>query len=140
MGRRNIAIASLLVCAIYLHGCRTVNTVEPAQPVAQPQIVDDKRIDTDSSLRRKATVVQVREATVGNGLLKIQVEILNRRNSRQQVDYRFEWVDSDGMVVDTPMSRWTQISLAGKESVWITGVAPTPRTVDFRLKLIEPKD
>ncbi len=82
-------------------------------------------------------MLQIRETTVGNGLLKIQAEILNTTSSRKRVNYRFDWIDNAGMVIDTPLSNWKPLSLAGKESGFITSVAPTPRAVDFRLKLIE---
>jgi len=128
------------VILLAMISCRTVNTVERADPRATPHVVHDARITTDSSLSQKAAVLQIRETKVGNGLLKIQAEILNRTSSRKRVNYRFDWIDESGMVIDTPLSSWKPLSLAGKESMFISSVAPTPRAVDFRLKLIEASD
>ncbi len=117
--------------------CRTVNTVERADPRATPTVIRDSRIITDPSLNKKSAVLQIRETRVGNGLLKIQAEILNRTSSRKRINYRFDWIDDAGMVIDSPLTNWKSLSLAGKESRFISSVAPTPRAVDFKLKLIE---
>jgi uncharacterized protein YcfL len=129
----------LLLSLVFIAGCQTVNTVERAEPRAEKVIVDDRRINTDETLKQRAAVVQLNEATVGNGLLKIQVELLNRTDARQLVNYRFDWIDNAGMQVDTSLSNWKAVSLAGKESKLISAVAPTPDAVDFRLSLIERK-
>ena len=136
MGYRILSM-TLFIVTIFMIGCKTVNTAERAAPRATAQVVQDHRVVTDSSLANKGLIVQIREATAGGNLLKIQAEIVNTTSSRHQVNYRFEWIDQDGMVIDTSMSRWTQISLAGKESTAISSVAPTPKAVDFRLKLLE---
>lgn len=133
------SLAVLLVVGL-LTGCQSVNTSERADPRSNPTVVQDHRIVTDLTLRTKANVREIREGVVGNGLLKVQAEIYNGWRSRQRVNYRFDWVDESGLVIDTPLSRWTSLSLAGKEATWVSAVAPTPRAVDFRLKLIEPND
>lgn len=128
-------LAAVILLAII--SCRTVNTIERADPRATPSVIRDSRVITDPSLNKKSAVLQLRETRVGNGLLKIQAEILNRTSSRKRINYRFDWIDDAGMVIDTPLTNWKSVSLAGKESSFITSVAPTPRAVDFRLKLIE---
>lgn len=128
-------LAAVILLAII--SCRTVNTVERAEPRARPSVIRDSRIITDPSLNKKSAVLQIRETRVGNGLLKIQAEILNRTSSRKRINYRFDWIDDAGMVIDSPLTNWKSLSLAGKESSFISSVAPTPRAVDFRLKLIE---
>lgn len=122
-----------------LTGCTTtVNTVERAEPVGQRQMVNDKRILTDASLNRKARIVAVNEAMTPGGVLRVQVELLNLKRSLKRINYRFEWFDVNGMQVNTPATAaLLPISLEGKESVFISGVAPSPACRDFRLKLIE---
>ncbi len=83
--------------------------------------------------------MQVIEGTVGNGLTKIQAEIQNRTDNRQLVNYRFDWVDQNGIRIETPLSNWTAVSLAAKERKLLTAVAPTPDAADFRLSLIEKR-
>lgn len=129
-----------IVVGVAAAGCQTVNTVERAESRAAARVIQDKRVTTDSSLKAKALVVDLRETTVGNGLLKVQAQLRNTTHHRKRFNYRFDWIDDAGMVIDTPMSSWKPFSLAGKESGFVAAVAPTPRAVDFRLKLIEPTD
>lgn len=128
----------LILLALLGTGCAAVNSVERAQPRANPNYIADKRIEPDVSLSKSAQIVRVQETTVGNGLLKIQVELYNTRKRRCDIQYRFEWIDESGFLIDSVMTRWTPLSIAAQESILISGVAPTPRAVDFRLKLIEP--
>lgn len=132
---------TILVITIVLAGCHsTVNTTSPAENRAGPTVIKDKRIITDGSLVDKAGVVDVRETTVAGDLLKVQVQMYNSTSSLKSVNYRFEWFDSDGMRIETVLSRWKPKMLYGKETVWVSAVAPTPKTVDFRFKLMEAKD
>lgn len=127
----------LLTGSALLTGCTTVNTVERAQPVAQRDMVSDKRILTDASLNRRVRIVGVNQTTGPGGLLKVQVEVLNTTRSLQTFSYRWEWFDETGTIVETPTSTAATRQIEGKESLFITGVAPKETAKDFRLKLIE---
>jgi uncharacterized protein YcfL len=128
---------ALLAGAVVLPACSTVNTVERAQPAAQRDMVPDKRVLTDAGLNRHARVLGVNQSTGPGGLLRVQVEILNTTRSVQTFDYRWEWFDETGTIIDTPTSTAVPRQIEGKESLFITGVAPNDRTKDFRLKLID---
>jgi len=131
----NYLVAALLGVSVV--GCTTVNTVERAQPVAQKQMVADKRVLTDAGLARGASIVGVNESSTPDGFLKVQIEILNRTRSRKNFSYRFEWFDQSGMLVNSPTSAFTPRQIEGQESMFITAIAPTPGAKDFRVKLIE---
>lgn len=129
-----------LVCAAaaslaLLTGCAsTVNTVERAAPIGQRQMVNDKRIITDAGLNRAVRIVGVNE-TPGE-FLKIQVELLNTTSSLKSFNYRFEWFDQNGIIINTPTSTFISRQIEAKESLFISAVAPTPTAKDFRLKLL----
>lgn len=119
-----------------LMGCAsTVNTVERAAPVGQRQMVNDKRVITDAGLNRGVRIVGVNE-TPGEHL-KIQVELLNTTGSLKSFNYRFEWFDANGVQVNTSTAIYLPRQIEGKESIFISAVAPTPSAKDFRLKLLE---
>lgn len=120
--------------AAALSACSTVNTVERSHATANPAPVADKRIITDSSLNDSARVVGVISARAG-GLLKVQMQIMNTTSSPQQINYKFSWVDAGGMEIPSPMSVWQTLVLEGKESKFISAVAPSPNANDFTLKL-----
>lgn len=139
MNRIGKLLSIVPACAL-LVGCTTVNTVERADPVGQRQMVDDKRVITDSSLGRRVRIVGVNvDESAPGGMLKVQVEIQNTSRSRQAFNYRWEWFDAAGMIVATPMTTGTTRDVEGKENILITATAPNPRVKDFRLKLIEAR-
>jgi uncharacterized protein YcfL len=123
---------------LMLAGCATnVNTYERAQSEASPSYVADKRIITDNTLAGTFRVVSINQATVSGNLLKIQATVENLKNKSRTLNYKFEWVDQDGMAVDSPNETWKSILLQGRETQTISTVAVTPRAADFRLKFRE---
>lgn len=119
-------------------GCKTsVNSVENAQKAGQRQMISDSRVITDESLGKKVSIVGVNTAMTPGGLLKVQVELLNKTRSYQAFNYRFEWFDANGMLMNSLTPAVIGSSIEGKESKFISAVAPTPTCKDFRLKLLE---
>lgn len=119
-------------------GCTTMNTVEPAQPVAQRQMLADKRVITDTTLNRRVRVVGVNTATGVAGFLKIQVEVQNVTSRAQSFTYRVEWFDENGMIINLPTATAIPRTIEGRETLNLTATAPTDRAKDFRIKFLEP--
>ena len=122
---------------LLLAACTTVNTVERAEPVNPRQMIDDKRVTTDVGLGRRVKVLGVNDSTGPGGLLKVQVEVENTTRSLQHFNYKFEWFDENGNVLNTATSAYVPRQIEGKETVFLTATAPTPAAKDFRLKLLE---
>jgi uncharacterized protein YcfL len=123
---------------LLLAGCATnVNTYERADAQASPSYVADKRVITDNTLAGTFRVVSINQATVSGNLLKVQATVENLKNKLRTLNYKFEWIDQDGMAVDSPNETWKAILLQGRETTTISTVAVTPRAVDFRLKFRE---
>ncbi len=128
----------LVPAVLLLAGCgTTVNTVSRADSLAAPSMVADRRVITDNSLAGMVRVNSVNQATVSGNLLKVQATIENLKRSTKTLNYKFEWVDENGMAVDSPNETWKQIRLQPRETTTISTVAVTPRAVDFNLKLKE---
>jgi uncharacterized protein YcfL len=127
-------IAGILLFA----ACTSMNTLEPAQPVAQRAMLADKRVITDTSLYSRVRILGVNTATGPAGFLKIQVEVENTTLSRQAFTYRVEWFDEQGMIVNLPTTTAIPRTLEARETASITATAPTDRAKDFRIKFLEP--
>ena len=124
--------------ALVLTGCATnVNTYERAESQAAPNYVADKRVITDNTLAGTFRVVSINQGTVSGNLLKVQATVENLKNKTRTLNYKFEWVDVNGMAVDSPNETWKAILLQGRETQTISTVAVTPKAVDFRLKFRE---
>ncbi len=128
----------LITALLAVAGCKTsMNSVENAQKEGQRQMVSDSRVITDGSLAKKVSIVGVNQTMTPGGLLKVQVELLNKTRSYQSFSYRFEWFDASGMQMNSLSPAVVGSSIEGGESKFISTVAPTPACKDFRLKLIE---
>ena len=89
------------------------------------------RVTANSMLLNNYIRVTERSTRLVNGLLEAQIRGQNVKNKDVQFEYRFVWLDSDGIRLDTEMSIWKPLALHAKEQAFMTGVAPTPDAVDF---------
>jgi uncharacterized protein YcfL len=135
--RRKIGPTLAVLVAIAATGCQSVNTVQPADRVNPPRIISDERVITDPSLERRVAVVEVHEAESEGGHLRVQVRVQNTTRRYRTFNYRFEWFDKDGFLIETPASGYRSRHIEGGESLMLVGVAPTATSKDFKLKLIE---
>lgn len=135
------SLSTLLLFALVAGaGCRStqMNTMEPAQPAAQREMISDKRVLKDQSLNKAVNIVGVNSAVGEGGFLKIQVEVENRSRSLKSFTYTVEWFDENSMLIELPTAHARPRSLEGGEIAVITATAPTPRARDFRIKFLEP--
>lgn len=134
---KSFCILGALISVVGLTGCRSVNTIERSQSRANPNYVDDQRVITDNSANRNLTIVSVIEGQVSGDLLKIQATVQNNSRNDRDFNYMFEWILDDGMVHQGAVGGWRKLNLQGGETRSISGVATSPRAVDFRLKVQE---
>ena len=128
----------MIAMVSFLSACSTVNTFERAASGADTKYVDDKRIITDDSLNDYAYVASINETNVGD-LIMIQAKIVNSTSSLRQINYKFEWIDKNGMAVPSANSAWMKLILEGGEAKFISAVAPNKNVCDFTLKLLPNK-
>lgn len=139
MLKQSLMSPCMMLLIMGMVGCQTTNTYEPASPHAVVNTVLDKRVESDLSLKNKAQMQTLISARTPDGFLKIQARLYNGTNKRAKINYRFQWVDSQGMQIDTLLSTWKQLSIAGRETTLIQAIAPTKDATDFTLKLLEPR-
>lgn len=133
-------VAGIALLGALLSGCsstKTVNTVEPAAASGENQLVSFKKVVTDKDLDQKVNVTAVNALKTDGGHLKVQVEVKNLTDKRQRFTYRVEWFDSHGMVIRQPQASAIARSLEGRETSYITIVAPTADAKDYRIKFLE---
>lgn len=75
-----------------------------------------------------------RTSTVNDRLLA-QVSVTNQSSEEQNLQYRFNWYDAQGLEVDSGKSPWRHITVYGKETVTLQGVALNPDAENFRISL-----
>ncbi len=68
-----------------------------------------------------------------NDLLNAQVTVQNITRRDCQAEYRFEWMDKNGLSITTPMTVWIPVNASAMEKVRMHGVAPNKAAEDFSL-------
>jgi len=131
-----LLLAGLLGVTGLTSGCRTqgVNVVEPARPQASYDMVLDRRVEIDRALARNLEVEHVNQAMRGD-LRTVQTTVRNTSRENAQFQYRFEWIDTDGMHIASPASTWVVRTLMPGETASLSSTAPTPRAADFRFQI-----
>ena len=129
-----------LVTALCLCGC-----YQPANPRVNLQ--SDIRSDSlDSNMITKPIgaavsailgegieICEVRTFRNDAGYMELQLTGYNRSVSKKDFEYRIDWLDCQGMYIDSVTNSWTRTSAMPKSEFRICGVAPRKDAVDYRI-------
>jgi uncharacterized protein YcfL len=132
---------TLLLAGFAFLGCST-NPVHqttkrnPGDPSALPEL---KRVYMSSSLSRNLQVVSINQAKANEDLLKIQVNLQNLTKQALNLNYKIEWMDEAGIVINDSSAVWIPLYVRGAENVAVQSVASTPKAKNFWLKLQKAK-
>ncbi len=78
-------------------------------------------------------VKDVKTMTNEAGFLEVQVTGFNRAVYTKRFDYKVDWLDKNGVVVDAKSSVWTTVSVKSRTTFSYKTVAPAKDVVDFRM-------
>lgn len=85
--------------------------------------ITGERIEfTNAALRRNSA-----------DILELQVEFYNRSYNTERFQYRIEWIDASGFVINSKTNVWLNTSVKGKSNGTITAFAPNESAVDFKM-------
>jgi len=68
-----------------------------------------------------------------SGFLELNINGHNRSYSTKRFWYKIEWLDANGLMIQTKTSTWLPASAMGKSSFSLKAVAPRVEAVDFRM-------
>jgi uncharacterized protein YcfL len=68
-----------------------------------------------------------------DGFMELEVSGYNKSFETRRFEYKVEWVDGSGIVIDSTTNKWLQTSAAGKSPFTLKAVAPRTTAVDFRM-------
>jgi len=68
-----------------------------------------------------------------DGFMQLEVQGHNRAFNPIRFEYKVEWLDKDGMTIDSEMSKWLPWSAAARAPFVIKATAPKTTAVDFRM-------
>jgi hypothetical protein len=80
-------------------------------------------------------VTDVKDRITKDGLMEVQVRGYNHSKLRKLFDYRVEWLDIDGLVVDSVMTKWHTQSAMPKAEFSFKAIGPNKRAEDYRINM-----
>jgi uncharacterized protein YcfL len=128
---RHIIICAGIIAALsFNNACRTHVTSAGMTMESYPS----NQVTVKSRLFRGwFAVVSSALAKGENELLKATISLENLKNDDAQIEFRFRWIDAEGIEVTTGSSIWTARSVGARETVMLSGIAPAKTATDFIL-------
>lgn len=115
----------LAFAAVALFGCISRQQVDSQEDL-------DTRVTVGPDLSHDVFVRDVR-CTKGSGLFyAFQANLVNRNASDLPVEWKVQWLDQDGIEIDSVVSTWNALMLSGYEIRGLKGVAPRQDAADMR--------
>ena len=72
-----------------------------------------------------------------NGLLDVNLELSSTYKKTQNLQYKFNWFDEQGFVVEQGKEPWKSVSLHGNQVVNLGAIAPSSKVAQFKLYVRE---
>lgn len=136
-----IAALAALVAAGALAGCRSsVNTVDPANPKGTPSPEAMNHTITDSSLGDAVVPVFYNKGQTDAGDTIVQLQVQNQTRSVARVNYRVEWLDTNGISITSPAPITKPLAIEPGAIETIKAIAPNAKAVDARIRFQESKN
>ena len=122
---KRLAMAALVAAAGVLTGC-----IAPPQNVGEAPM--DTRVTISPDLSGDVVVTDVRCVKRGSEFLTLQANLVNNCSCPLAVDWRVQWLDADGVEIDSVVSTWNARMLQPHEICGLKATAPTPAAADMR--------
>lgn len=77
---------------------------------------------------------------VEGGLPLARAVLVNDSRKELKFEYKFVWLDTEGVPLDETDRPWRPAKLAGKDRMTVTGTAPFDRARRFQIQIREPQE
>ena len=76
----------------------------------------------------------VRFGPTEGGPWQVQVTVANNDFRTRRFSYLFQWIDGNGMIIESPISTWKTASVPSGGTIVISSVAPVDTARTFQLQ------
>lgn len=132
-------ILPALLAAVLLAGCAAPNTTGITASVAPDGTgVYQQYLQADNTrLARQVLVRDIRCDQTANGHMRASATLTSARNKSMQIQAKFAWFDAAGFEIDPDAETWRVITIEGRDTRPLVGVAPSPAAESFRIRVRE---
>jgi len=135
-----LSLSCAFTLAVFWAGCNNpVISAGKSDPNDKSKKPDLKRVEMGGSLARDLEIASINQTTVNENLLKIQANVRNVKGDDCRINYKIEWMDDDGIVINDSSAVWLPLRIRGGETAAIQSVATTPNASNFRIKIQKAK-
>ena len=121
----------LIIIAFFVIGCSSHNSKVVNQSLSLPPQV----IINNVALQQEVTIGVGSDRTNNNDIMEAFIDVQSKVNKPVTLQYRFRWYDNEDYEVGQNMSMWIPLFLEPRDSIKVTGVAPTPKADNFKFYL-----
>lgn len=136
-----VITAVAVIASLGLAGCSTTAGVETTGRTSWDEqgarTLEKNVLFNSSGLKGDIQISDVKSAMAGD-IMRAQVTLRSKDKDTLPFQYRFEWYDASGLEINSGAGSWKPLTLYGRESKTVQGVAPDPRAKEFKLKIREP--
>ena len=122
----------LAMMAVGAAACALAGCIAPPQNSTTGGAPADVRVTIAPDLFGDVVVTDVRCAKGGGQCLTLQANLVNNCGSPLAVDWKVQWLDADGVEMDSVVSTWNSRMLQPYELCGLKSTAPTPAAADMR--------
>ena len=65
--------------------------------------------------------------------MQVQVSGRNESAFKKRFEYRAEWLDGNGIIIDSVMSKWMIMSVPANSDFSFKVISPSPNAADYRI-------
>ena len=136
---KTITNIMLFVIAVMITGCHEHDSrIHLREAVGSDSLIDNI-VTRPVAYAFSALIgegIEITEAVMKRndaGFLELHVNGFNRSYKTRRFRYRVEWLDENGLLIQTKTSVWLPMSAMGKSPFSFKVVAPRPEAVNFRM-------
>ena len=124
-------IAILAFFLAFFAGCTeqpqiVQNISDPHVVIENSKLYDWLQFDTINYVKRD------------DGLIEVEARFRNFSDYNQLVAYKIDWMDANGFVQKSLLSKWTITQVEERRNLVIHGIAPSMKIQDFKIRLQKP--
>ena len=117
---------------LFITGCAQT------QEDIKPRITDPHVIIENSSLYKWLELDRVNYFKREDGLLVVEAKFKNISSYNRDVAYKIDWLDKNGFVEKSILSRWIVATVEQQRALVIKGIAPSMKITNFQIKVQKP--
>jgi uncharacterized protein YcfL len=128
--KKYIILILSVTALTFIAGCTSTSVIDVDGTSDGITVINSK----DSSVDVK--ILDTRTRIVG-GILQVNMQLESNASSIRNLEYKFSWFDSLGMVIDSSSTAWEPFCLYGRETKTISGLAPNSSARSYKVKIRE---